>query len=228
MNKKVHTSNITKLITATQIKFCTILKMYRIWPPKRHLLNTRILSRGYGRELRLGGKASNVLMRPWVAETKQCFHKKKINRISQLVLNSWPWTILTHYLNFSLYGILMTATRGAMPKHTRLLFIHSFRNSTINTYNIGYLYVCIRNTHKLQQICNTYHFLRQQTLLQCTQYLDPRTCIHGPNLYSQSIHDLYLCCIPSVARFMDYRLTDYLWPQCMSDADIHPWLCPLI
>jgi len=77
MNKKIHTSNITKLITATQIKFCTILKTYRIWSPKGHLLNTRILSRGYGRELKLGGISSNVLMRPWDAETNQCFHKKR-------------------------------------------------------------------------------------------------------------------------------------------------------
>jgi len=76
MIKKIHASNITKLITAPQIKVCTILKMYRIWPPKGHLLNTRILSRGYGKELKHSGNASNVLMRPWVAETNQCFHKK--------------------------------------------------------------------------------------------------------------------------------------------------------
>jgi len=56
-----------------------------------------------------------------------------------------------NYLNFSLYGILMTATRGTMPKHTRLLFVHSFRSSSINTCNIGYLYVYIRNTLKHTQ-----------------------------------------------------------------------------
>jgi len=77
MNMKIHTSSIIKLITATQIKLCTILKMYRIWPPKGHLSNTRILSRGYGTEFKLGGNASNVLMRPWVAERDQCFHKKR-------------------------------------------------------------------------------------------------------------------------------------------------------
>jgi len=82
MNKKIHASNITKLITAPQIQFCTILKMYRIWPPMGHLLNTRILSRGYGRGLKLGGNASNVLMRPWVAETNQCFHKKHIQNFA--------------------------------------------------------------------------------------------------------------------------------------------------
>jgi hypothetical protein len=67
--------------------------------------------------------------------------------------------MLTPYLNFSLYGILMTATRGAMPKHTRLLFVLSFRSSSINTCNIGYLYLYIRNTIKTHTNYNKYAIL---------------------------------------------------------------------